>query len=155
VRSDTFRNGDMLPREMAFSGCGGDNESPQLSWTSFPPETRSFALTMFDPDAPTGSGFWHWLAWDIPATVTTLDAGAGASKGVGGGTTGRNDYGLDTYGGPCPPEGDGPHRYIITIYALDVPHLEGADSGMSGARLVFTMRGHVLATGTIEGRYER
>lgn len=152
VTSETFGQDGTMPRETAFGGCGGENRAPQLAWTGAPSETRSFAITCFDPDAPTGSGYWHWLAFDIPASVTRLAAGEGAPAGS---TTGRNDYGESAYGGPCPPPGDGQHRYVFTVYALDVPKLEGLGAGVTGASLVFTMRGHVLATGTITGRYGR
>jgi Raf kinase inhibitor-like YbhB/YbcL family protein len=150
VTSETFQEGGTIPRACAFGGCGGDNESPQLSWSGAPAGTRSFAITCFDPDAPTGSGYWHWLLFDVPASVTQLAYGEGTPKGS---TTGRNDYGQSEYGGPCPPGGDGEHRYIFTVYALDVPSLDGIGEGVTGASLVFTMRGHVLATGTISGRF--
>jgi Raf kinase inhibitor-like YbhB/YbcL family protein len=150
VTSETFTDGGTLPRETAFTGCGGDNRSPQLAWSGFPPETRSFVVTCFDPDAPTGSGFWHWLLFNVPPSVTRLAAGESEPAGS---TTGRNDYGASAYGGPCPPGGDGPHRYNFTVHALDVPSLDGIDEGVGGARLAFTMRGHVLATGTLTGHF--
>lgn len=150
VTSETFAEGGTIPRSAVFGGCGGDNRSPQLAWRGAPPETRSYAVTCFDPDAPTGSGYWHWLLFDVPASVTRLAAGAGAP---GGSTTGRNDYGASEYGGPCPPPGDGAHRYVFTVYALDVETLEGLGPGVTGASLVFTMRGHVLATGTLTGTF--
>ena len=139
-------------REAAFDGCGGENRSPQLAWSGAPPETGSYAVTCFDPDAPTGSGFWHWLLFNVPASVTSLPA---SEPSPSGSTSGRNDYGQGGYGGPCPPPGDGPHRYIFTVYALDVPRIEGIDAGVGGAALVFNMRGHVLAQGSITGRYGR
>jgi hypothetical protein len=155
VTSTTFEPGGMIPARVAFSACGGENASPQLSWNGFPPGTQSFALTCFDPDAPTGSGFWHWVVANIPARVTSLDEQA-AAKGLPlGATQGFTDYGASHWGGPCPPPGDTPHRYIFTIYALDIPSIEGAGPSMSGARLVFSMRGHLLAQGSIEGRYGR
>jgi len=155
VTSTTFQAGGTIPRSMAFSGCGGENVSPQLSWSGFPPGTQSFALTCFDPDAPTGSGFWHWVLANIPARVTSLDEGA-ASKGLPhGATQGLTDYGVSHWGGPCPPAGDRPHRYIFTVYALAIPAIEGAGPTMNGARLVFSMRGHLLAKGSIEGHYGR
>ena len=152
VTSETFRDGGTIPRECAFDGCGGDNRSPQLAWSGAPAETKSFAVTCFDPDAPTGSGFWHWLLFNVPASVTSVSAGEPAPSGS---TSGRNDYGKSGYGGPCPPAGDGPHRYVFTVYALDVPSIEGIDAGVGGAALVFNMRGHVLAQGTLTGRYGR
>ena len=152
VTSETFTDGGTLPREAAFGGCGGDNRSPQLAWTGAPAGTKSYAVTCFDPDAPTGSGYWHWLTFNVPADTTSLDAGSPSARGS---TTGRNDYGESDYGGPCPPPGDGPHRYVFTVYALDVEKIDGIDKGVTGASLVFNMRGHVLAQGSITGRYGR
>jgi Raf kinase inhibitor-like YbhB/YbcL family protein len=153
VTSATFAPGGTIPREAVFTGCGGQNVSPQLSWRDFPAETKSFALTVFDPDAPTGSGYWHWVAFDIPANVTSLEADASGGKSPGGGKTGYTDFGTNGYSGPCPPAGDQPHRYVFTVYALDVPSVKGAGQGTTGATLVFQMRGHVLATGTLVGRF--
>ena len=153
LSSDTFSPDGMLPRETVFGGCGGENQSPQLTWHDAPPGTQSFAFTCFDPDAPTGSGYWHWVAWDVPASVTHLALGAATGETPSLGKTGYNDYGMHGYGGPCPPSGDPAHRYIFTIYALDVPSLEGLGRGTTGATLVFSMRGHILATGTITGRF--
>lgn len=155
LASNTFQPDGMLPKSMAFDQCGGENMSPQLAWSGFPPETKSFALTMFDPDAPTGAGFWHWVISGIPASVTALAAGAGANGSAGNGVAGYNDFGLSRYGGPCPPPGHGEHRYIFTLYALDVATLDGAGPDTTGTKLVFLMRGHVLATGTVMGRYGR
>ena len=155
VTSTTFQPGGTIPRQLAFGGCGGQNVSPQLAWTGAPPGTQSFALTCFDPDAPTGSGFWHWVVANIPAAVTSLDENA-AAKGLPKGTLqGLTDYGQSQWGGPCPPTGDRPHRYIFTVYALDIPAIDGAAPTMAGARLVFSMRGHLLAKGSIEGLYAR
>ena len=155
VTSTTFHPGGMIPPSMAFAGCGGQNVSPQLSWTEVPAGTQSFALTCFDPDAPTGSGFWHWVVANIPGSITSLDANAAATGLPLGATQGYTDYGASQWGGPCPPQGDHPHRYLFTVYALDVPSIEGAGPMMSGARLVFSMRSHLLAQGSIEGRYGR
>ena len=153
LSSDTFSPDGMLPRETVYGGCGGENRSPQLTWHDAPSATQSFACTCFDPDAPTGSGFWHWLAWDIPATTTSLGLGAATGERPSVGKTGYNDFGERGYCGPCPPQGDKPHRYVFTVYALDVPSLEGLGAGTTGASLVFNMRGHVLATGSLTGRF--
>lgn len=153
VTSESIINGGSIPLENVFTGCGGKNTAPQLSWKGAPAETKSFAITCFDPDAPTGSGYWHWLAFDIPASVTSLNAGDGNDKSPAGGRSGYSDYGMNSYGGPCPPKGDGPHRYTFTVYALDVPSLTGANEKTTGATLVFNMRGHVLATGSIMGTF--
>lgn len=152
VTSESFTEGGSIGMDYVFSGCGGKNKSPQLSWSGAPDGTRSFAITCFDPDAPTGSGYWHWLAFDIPATVTTIDAGAGTDRSPAGGQSGATDYGISSYGGPCPPKGDGAHRYCFTVYALDVPSL-GANEKTHGALCIFMMRGHVLAQGTIMGTF--
>lgn len=152
VASDSFGEGDSIGMDYVFSGCGGKNKSPQLNWSGAPAGTKSFAITCFDPDAPTGSGYWHWLAFDIPPSVTRLDEGAGTDKSPGGGRSGASDYGISSYGGPCPPKGDGAHRYYFTVYALDVPSI-GADEKTHGATCVFKMRGHVLASGTLMGTF--
>ena len=153
VSSQSIRDGTPIDRRHVFTGCGGKNESPQLSWTGAPKETKSYAITCFDPDAPTGSGYWHWLAFDIPASVTSLDAGAANGGAPAGGKSGRNDFGLAAYAGPCPPKGDGDHRYIFTVHALDVASITGASKETSGASLIFMMRGHVLATGALTGKF--
>lgn len=151
VTSESFSEGGAIPMDHVFTGCGGKNVAPQLSWSGAPAETKSFAITCFDPDAPTGSGFWHWVAYDIPAKVTSIKAGEG--KGPGGGKCGYTDYGISEYGGPCPPKGDGDHRYIFRVYALDIDEIKGASDKSTGAVLNFMMRGHVLATGTLTGKF--
>lgn len=153
VGSTSIQEGGTIDTQYVFTGCGGRNTSPQLSWRGTPKETKSFAVTCFDPDAPTGSGYWHWVVSDIPASATSLDEGAGGSSSPAGGKTGYNDFGLSKYAGPCPPKGDAPHRYIFTVYALDVPKLEGASDKTTGATLIFLMRGHVLATGNLTARF--
>lgn len=108
-------------------GCTGNNISPQLQWFHPPKGTKSFALTMYDPDAPTGSGWWHWLAFNIPLSVDHLDAGAGSSNAElmpASVIQSITDYGTKGYGGPCPPEGHGAHRYIVTVYALKTASLD-------------------------------
>jgi Raf kinase inhibitor-like YbhB/YbcL family protein len=116
-------------------GCKGQNVSPALQWSNVPPGTKSLALQVYDPDAPTGSGFWHWTVYNIPADVTGLARGAGNSPaalpaGAFGGNTDFMDTGATggngNYGGPCPPVGDKPHRYIFTLFALAVPQVEVA-----------------------------
>jgi Raf kinase inhibitor-like YbhB/YbcL family protein len=153
VKSKSIAEGAPIGMEHVFTGCGGKNVSPQLSWSGHPAETKSFAITCFDPDAPTGSGYWHWLAFDIPAKVTSLEAGAGNDDSPAGGTSATSDYGIHQYGGPCPPKGDRAHHYVFTVYALDLEKIEGATKQTSGASLIFMMRGHVLATGAITGTF--
>lgn len=155
VTSATFANGAAMPTSVALAGCGGGNVSPQLSWTAGPAATQSYLVTEFDADAPTGVGFWHWLVFDIPASVTSFDAGAG-STATGGIMSGITDYGTQFYGGPCPPTGDGPHHYTFTVSALDIPTLSGVSGPTAtGAFLTFNARGHIIAQGTLVGTYAR
>ena len=135
-------------------GCSGGNQSPQLSWTRVPAGTQSFALTMFDPDAPTGSGWWHWIVVDIPVTATELPTGAsGNQTKMAGSRETRTDFGRPGYGGPCPPPG-APHRYVFTVYALKVPKLD-LDEQASGAMASFMIRQNSLASARFTARYAR
>jgi Raf kinase inhibitor-like YbhB/YbcL family protein len=115
----------MIHRRQVYYACGGENVSPTLEWHNPPAGTRSFALLMHDPDAPGSQGFWHWIVYDIPATVSSLPAGAGDAHTKllpAGAIQGRSDFGALGYGGPCPPPGS-PHRYVFRLYALPVAHL--------------------------------
>ncbi len=107
-------------------GCNGENKSPQLEWSNAPGDTKSFAITMHDADAPTGSGYWHWVVYEIPSTVHEIKQGAGSSDRKlkpDGAKDGNSDFGVPGYGGPCPPVNDKAHTYIFTAYALKVDHL--------------------------------
>lgn len=140
------------PQVSGIFGAGGDDVSPQLSWSGFPEGTRSFAVTVYDPDAPTGSGFWHWAVVNIPASVTELASGASTELPEGAVTL-RNDGGLAGFIGAAPPAGHGPHRYYIAVHAVDVDALEvGPDA--SPAFLGFNLFGHTLGRAVIMGTYE-
>ena len=160
--SESFRDGDYLPETHILSkdfgfGCAGGNQSPYLSWSGAPSETKSFAVTCYDPDAPTGSGFWHWLVVNIPASVTELPLDAGtpnAGKLPNGALQTRTDFGKPGYGGPCPPPNDHPHRYVFTVFAVSQESLPvTADS--SAAVVGFDLHFSTLAKATLMGLYRR
>jgi Raf kinase inhibitor-like YbhB/YbcL family protein len=159
LTSTTIKAGGTVPDEQVFKGfgCTGGNVSPELSWSGAPTATKSFALTVYDPDAPTGSGFWHWVVVDIPPTATTLPKGAGKPGAPGlpaGALMTRTDWGAPGYGGPCPPKGDKPHRYQFTLFAVDLPKLDvTADS--SAAVVGFNLHYHTLAKASFTATYGR
>ena len=159
LKSGSFADGDMLPKAFVHSamGAGGDNLSPDLSWSGAPEGTQSFALTLYDPDAPTGSGWWHWVVYDIPATVTSLPRGAGAAGGAilpAGAKMGHTDFGTADYGGAAPPPGHGPHRYIFTLYALNTPKLD-VPAGCTAAYIGFNIHFAQLGEARLTALYQR
>lgn len=134
-------------------GCSGGNRSPQLSWSGAPAGTRSFAVTVYDPDAPTGSGWWHWVAFDLPATTSSLASGAAASLPAGA-RVGLNDAGARSFGGACPPPGDKPHRYVVTVFALRVDALP-VPPGASSALIGFMLNANALARANLTATHQR
>jgi Raf kinase inhibitor-like YbhB/YbcL family protein len=159
LSSPQLSEGGTLPQSMVYRGfgCNGQNLSPELSWTGEPTKTKSYAITMFDPDAPTGLGWQHWLVFNLPKHIHTISEGAGdtaANRLPSDSQQGYTDFGSNGYGGACPPIGNTPHRYILTIYALDIERLPtGAET--TGAKLAFLMRGHILGKAELIGRYGR
>nr|MCU0294991.1 YbhB/YbcL family Raf kinase inhibitor-like protein [Candidatus Nanopelagicales bacterium] len=147
VTSEDIADGQLLPIAHVHPSAGGSDLSPELSWSGFPEQTRSFAVTCFDPDAPTHSGWWHWLAVNIPVGVTSLERGAGAADGSGmpaGVVQFRTDYGSYGYGGAAPPPGDHDHRYFFAVHALDVDHLDLAPE-TPAAIVGFNLTAHTIA----------
>jgi len=138
-------------------GCTGKNISPALSWKNAPADTKSFALLVFDPDAPTGSGWWHWIAYNIPPQTTALAAGAGVADGSGlpaGSVQGNTDFGAPGYGGPCPPPGSKPHHYIFTLHALKVEKLD-LPATATAAMVGFMVNQNTIAKASFTGFYSR
>lgn len=157
LTSESVTDGQPLANDQVsgIMGAGGSDVSPQLSWSGFPEETKSFAVTVYDPDAPTASGFWHWAVADLPATVTELPAGAGDGSDLpGGAVTLANDASLKRYIGAAPPAGHGPHRYYIAVHALPVESLE-LPEGATPAYLGFNLFGQAIARAVIHGTYEQ
>ncbi len=144
-----------LPHVFNGMGCKGQNISPALQWLNAPAGTKSFAVTAYDPDAPTGSGWWHWVMYNIPASTTELAAGAGNGKNAPSGSVqGNTDFGTKGYGGPCPPVGDKPHHYHFTVFALKVDKLDlpgNATSAMVG----YNLNANKIATARVTGLYGR
>jgi len=159
LTSTDVANGKAIANEQVLNGfgCSGANISPDLKWANPPAATKSFALTLYDPDAPTGSGWWHWVVIDIPATARELPKGIGKSGTValpGGGRQTRTDFGMAGFGGPCPPQGAKPHRYVFTLTALDIDKLPVPDDA-SGALVGFNAGAHTLAKAVITARFGR
>lgn len=160
LTSPDFSPGGTLNDEQAFDGmgCTGKNVSPALRWSGAPAGTKSFALLLHDPDAPTGgAGWWHWIAYDIPAGTIELAKGAGKGDGSAmptGVKSVPNDYGTPGYGGPCPPQGDKPHRYVFTVYALKTDKID-APADASAALIGFMINANKLAKASFTAKYGR
>ena len=138
-------------------GCKGENSSPQLFWENAPKETKSFAVTLYDPDAPTGSGWWHWLIFDLPSTVSELRQGAGNPSlelAPSGAIQCLTDFGSMGYGGPCPPEGHGLHAYVLTVYALKTDKL-GVDSSAHPALVGFLLNQQTISKASLVFYHKR
>ncbi len=167
VTSDEIKNGAVSPKTMEANvfGCDGGNVSPSLKLTGVPEGTKSFAIILFDPDAPTGPppngrrGFWHWIAFNSPASTTSIPKNAGDVKAKlmpDGVIQSRNSYGFDGFGGTCPPKGDKPHHYVLTVYAVDEDKLQFSKDDMTSPEVVgFETHFHSKATATINWTYGR
>jgi Raf kinase inhibitor-like YbhB/YbcL family protein len=158
VTSDDVRDGEKLalPQVSGIFGAGGEDISPQVSWRGFPEGTQSFVVTMYDPDAPTASGFWHWAVVDIPANVSELARGVGDEEGSGlpkGAFQLRNDGGLARFIGAAPPDGHGKHNYYLVVHAVDVASL-GISKDATPAFLGFNLFSHTLGRGMLVPWYE-
>ncbi|MFI5084895.1 MAG: YbhB/YbcL family Raf kinase inhibitor-like protein [Actinomycetales bacterium] len=158
LSSESLADGGTLatPQLADDPSLGGANESPQLSWSGFPAATRSFAVTMYDPDAPTASGFWHWAAFNLPAAVTSLPAGAANTEGAlpAGTVTLKNDGGFAGFMGAAPPAGHKIHRYMVVVHAVDVERLD-IPAGATPAILGFNLFSHTLGRARITGLFGR
>ncbi len=159
LKSNAIEPNSFLSESQLFNGfgCTGKNISPDLSWTSGPNGTKSYAITVYDPDAPTGSGWWHWVVYNIPSTTTELVTGAGSESGEmlpKGAVQGRTDFGINGFGGACPPEGDKAHRYIFTIYALKIEKIE-LPKDASSALIGFMINTNSLGKASFVAKYGR
>jgi len=154
LTSDDVSDGQPMDARFAHPSAGGQNASPQLSWSGFPDDTRGFAVTCFDPDAPTCSGFWHWTVVNLPVSVTSLAASVESNEGLPEGAFAvRNDYGERRWGGAAPPPGDRPHRYVFAVHAVDVDKLDvtpDASPASVGFNLVF----HTIARATLRPTFK-
>ncbi len=151
--------GGQITTKQVFKGfgCTGENVSPQLSWTNAPEDAKSFAVTIHDKDAPTGSGWWHWIVFDIPKNIDELKSGAGniaLNLAPAGSIQSMTDFGVLGYGGPCPPVGHGFHQYLITVYALKTEQL-GLDKNANPALVGFYLNNNAIAKASIVMYYKR
>jgi len=153
LKSKDIAPGSKIKNDFVYKGmdCTGDNKSPELHWTGAPKGTKGFAVTLYDPDAPTGSGFWHWVVINIPASTTSL-AQSWSSTGSGA-TEITSDFGATTYGGPCPPPGK-PHRYIFTVHALKTDKID-LPAGATNAFARFMIEGATISKASLKAQYGR
>lgn len=151
LTSKDVTDGEPLDALFIHTSAGGENQSPQLAWSGAPAETRGYAVTCFDPDAPTGSGFWHWVLVNVPASVTELERGADPLPE--GAFCVRNDFGEANYGGSAPPPGDRVHRYVFAVHALDVDRLDVGPEA-TPAYVGFNLAFHTLARAVIRPTYQ-
>ena len=159
LTSPTVKDKSTIGSEHVFNGfgCSGNNTSPELRWKHPPKGTKSFAVTVYDPDAPTGSGWWHWVMFNIPPDSTSHPAGAGKLESGGapqGSIQSDTDFGQPGYGGPCPPQGDKPHRYVFTVYALKVDQLP-LQKEASGAMVGYYLNQNKLGKASFTAKYGR
>lgn len=159
LTSPDIKAGSMIAKSFEFNGfgCSGDNKSPVLQWSGAPKDTKSFAVTVYDPDAPTGSGWWHWSVINVPANVSELKADAGNVSGANlpqGARQVRIDYGVAAWGGMCPPQGDKPHRYIFTVHALKVDKLD-IPADATAALAGFMINANSLGKASFTAKYGR
>jgi len=159
LTSSDIQQGQLIPKAQVFKGygCDGGNRSPQLAWSDVPVGTESFAVTAYDPDAPTGSGWWHWILLDIPSGVRELPSDAGnpaSGLAPAGSIEHRNSFGTAAYGGPCPPVGEKAHRYQFKVFALDVAHLD-VDPHSPAASVGRILEAHELGVAELQALYRR
>lgn len=159
LSSPSIKPESTLTLDQVFNGfgCTGKNISPELTWKNLPTGTKSLALTVYDPDAPTGSGWWHWVVYNIPATATKIEAGAGTTEGKTlptGSQQGRTDFGSTGFGGACPPVGDKPHRYIFTLHALKADKLE-IPEGATAALIGYMINANLIEKTSFTAYYGR
>jgi Raf kinase inhibitor-like YbhB/YbcL family protein len=156
LTSSAFKNNGAIPEKYSFNamGCTGQNVSPPLEWKNLPAGTKSLALMVHDPDAPTGSGWWHWVVYNIPADATSLPEGATAATLPKGAMQGNTDFGKAGWGGPCPPPGSGKHHYNFTLFALKVDKIE-VPPGASAAMVGFNAKANAIASAKLTGLFSR
>ncbi len=159
LSSPTIKPGSTLTEAQVFNGfgCTGKNISPALSWSGVPAGTKSLAVTVYDPDAPTGSGWWHWVVYNLPAGTSSLPEGAGSADGKGlpaGAAQGRTDFGAAAFGGACPPVGDKPHRYIFTVFALKTDKIE-LPADATAALVGYMLNANKLGSASFTAKFGR